>query len=112
MGTVAAAPGDTIYVNGTSGNDDWDGQSAVFTSGTNGPKLSIKNATKTVNAGGTVKIANGQYTGVNNTQIIINKNMNITRSKSKEYHNKRNRHQLDIPNKHRNNLKHPKLNIN
>jgi autotransporter family porin len=77
ISTVSAAPGDTIYVNGSSGNDSWDGLSAAWTSGTNGPKLSIKNATSTVNQNGTVKIANGVYTGINNTNITINKNMTL-----------------------------------
>ena len=76
MGNVAAAPGDIIYVNGSSGQDTWDGQLAVW-NGTSGPKATIKNATGTVNNGGTVNIANGLYTGVNNTNITINKNMII-----------------------------------
>ena len=75
--TVSAAPGDTIYVN-TGGNDSWDGQSAAYNDTTkSGPKLSIKNATGVVNTNGTINIANGQYTGQNNTNITINKNMNI-----------------------------------
>ena len=75
--TVSAASGNNIYVN-TEGNDSWDGQSVVYNSTTkSGPKLSIKNATGTVNKGGTIHIANGQYTGENNTNITINKNMNI-----------------------------------
>jgi hypothetical protein len=74
MGNVAAAPGDTIYVNGTSGQDTWDGQIPVW-NGTSGPKATIKNATGTVNTGGTVNIADGQYTGLNNTNININRNM-------------------------------------
>ena len=59
MGNVSAAPGDVIYVNG-SGNDSWDGQLAVW-NGTSGPKASIKNATGTVDNGGTVNIADGIY---------------------------------------------------
>ena len=75
---VSAAPGDTIYVNGSSGNDSWDGQSSVYNGTTgSGPKLSIKNATGTVNENGTVNIANGIYSGVNNTNVSINKNMAI-----------------------------------
>ena len=69
---------DTIYVNNATGNDSWDGQSATWISGTKtGPKLSIKNATGTVNNGGTVKIAKGIYKGENNTGITIDRNMNI-----------------------------------
>jgi hypothetical protein len=41
------------------------------------PKLSIKNATETVNNGGTVNIANGMYTGTKNTHITLDKNVNI-----------------------------------
>jgi len=77
VGNVAAAtPGDTIYVNYSSGNDSWDGQLAVW-NGTSGPKASIKNATGTVNSGGTVNIADGMYSGSQNTNITITKNMNI-----------------------------------
>lgn len=61
----------TIYVNGSSGNDDNDGSSWLLA------KKSIKNATKTVTNGGTVNIANGIYTGVNNTKITIDKSMTI-----------------------------------
>ena len=67
--------GDTIYVSG-SGNDSWDGQSAVW-NGTSGPKLSIKNAIGTVNTNGTIKIKKGVYTGINNTNIYINKNVTL-----------------------------------
>ena len=68
---VSATPINTIYVNGSGGNDTSDGSTWLLA------KKTIKNATGTVNINGTVKIANGQYTGVNNTQITIDKNMNI-----------------------------------
>ncbi len=71
----AASP--IIYVNGSGGNDSWDGQSLIY-NGTSGPKKSIKNATGTVTNGGMVDIANGLYTGAGNTNIVINKNMTIT----------------------------------
>ena len=75
VGDVSAAPGDVIYVNGSSGNDSWDGQSAIFQTGTlHGPKYSIKNATGTITSGGTVYIANGAYKEHN---INIDKYMNI-----------------------------------
>ncbi len=76
IGTVSADPG-IIYVNNATGNDSWDGQSATYISGLNGPKLSIKNATRTVNPNGNITIANGQYTGTGNTQITIDRNMTI-----------------------------------
>ncbi len=75
VGNVAAASGDNIYVN-THGNDSWNGQNPMW-NGTSGPKLSIKNATETVNSGGTVKIANGIYNGARNTNINLDKNVNI-----------------------------------
>lgn len=73
---VSAASGDNIYVNASSGNDNYDGLSAVF-NGTSGPKLSIKNATGTVNNNGTVYIANGQYSGDDNTNINLEWNMTL-----------------------------------
>ena len=74
--TSAASSGaDTIYVNVT-GNDTWDGQSATW-NGTSGPKQTIKNATDTVNNGGTVNIAEGTYSGSGNSNININKDMTI-----------------------------------
>jgi uncharacterized repeat protein (TIGR01451 family) len=69
---VVASSNDIVYVNCSSGNDNWDGSSWAK------PKLSIKNATGTVKINGQVKIANGQYRGVNNTNIYLNKNMIIT----------------------------------
>jgi autotransporter family porin len=71
VNTVSAADGDVIYVNGSSGSDDNDGYSPLTA------KLSIGNATGSVNANGTVSIADGLYTGIGNTNITINKNMNI-----------------------------------
>ncbi len=70
-GSVAAA-GDNIYVNKSSGNDANNGYTW------NTAKLTIKNATGTVNNGGTVNIASGTYTGTGNTNININQNMTIT----------------------------------
>ena len=75
MNNVAAADTSTLYVN-SSGNDSWDGQLAVW-NGTSGPKASIKNATESVDDGGTINIADGVYTGDQNTNIVIYKNMNI-----------------------------------
>ena len=47
MGNVCAA-GTTIYVNGSSGNDSWNGLNATHISGTlSGPKLSKKTQTST-----------------------------------------------------------------
>lgn len=73
----AASAASTIYVNGTGGNDTWDGASPTHTNGTTGPKLSIGNATGTASSGDTVKIADGTYKGPNNRNMTINKNMTI-----------------------------------
>ncbi|WP_424715157.1 chitobiase/beta-hexosaminidase C-terminal domain-containing protein [Methanobacterium sp.] len=76
VGNVAAANSSNIYVNSSSGNDSWDGQLAVW-NGTSGPKATIKNATGSVNNDGTINIADGIYSGPQNTNITIYKNMNI-----------------------------------
>lgn len=68
--TVSAADNDTMYV-ATNGSDSNDG----FSWDT--PKLTIKNATGTLNTNGTIHIAKGEYKGENNTGITIDKNMTI-----------------------------------
>ena len=65
-------------MNDSGGNDSWTGETAVWDGSTLiGPKKSIKNATGTVTDGGTVNIANGVYTGTDNTNVTIDKNMTI-----------------------------------
>ena len=77
VGNASAANSSSIYVS-TQGNDNWDGQYAIYQNNSiDGPKLSIKNAIGTVTTDGTVNIANGIYKGVNNTNITINKNLAI-----------------------------------
>ena len=72
MGNVAAAnPGDIIYVNSSGGHDSNNGSSWLYA------KQSISNAIGTVNTNGTVNVADGQYSGSDNTGITINKNMTI-----------------------------------
>ena len=73
INTTTAANTSNIYVN-THGNDSWNGFNSTYTSGLNGPKATIKNATGTVKSDGTVHIASGTYKENN---IAINKNMNI-----------------------------------
>ena len=74
VGNASAA---TVYVS-THGNDSWTGGSVTHKANTViGPKLTIKNATKSINNGGTLYIVNGTYTGSGNTNITINKNMTI-----------------------------------
>ena len=70
IGSVSA-DSSLIYINGSSGNDDNDGLSWETS------KLTIKNATGSVSNHGAVNIADGEYTGENNTNIVIDKNMHI-----------------------------------
>ena len=71
LGAVSAVEGDVIYVNGSLGNDANDGFTA------DAPKLTIKNATGSVNPNGVINIAKGLYSGINNTGINIDKNITI-----------------------------------
>ncbi len=71
LGAVSAVDGDVIYVNGSLGNDANDGFTA------DAPKLTIKNATGSVNPNGAIYIAKGLYSGINNTGINIDKNITI-----------------------------------
>jgi predicted outer membrane repeat protein len=60
-----------MYINGSSGNDNNDGLSWETS------KLTIKNATSSVVDHGVVNIADGEYTGTSNTNVVIDKNMQI-----------------------------------
>jgi uncharacterized repeat protein (TIGR01451 family) len=75
MDTASAAS--SIYVNVTSGNDAWNGQSQFYTNGTNGPKKTISSGVTAVDANGTVNLADGIYSGNGNNGITISKNMTI-----------------------------------
>ncbi|WP_321422680.1 hypothetical protein [uncultured Methanobacterium sp.] len=59
-----------IYVN-TTGNDTTGNGTAE------NPYLTIQQGMTNVEPNGTIRIANGQYSGENNTNLIINKNMTI-----------------------------------
>jgi parallel beta-helix repeat protein len=63
----------TLYVNGTSGNDTYDGTSPTWVSGTIGPKKTIQNASNSVDTSGTVNVASGTY----NEHITIGKSLNL-----------------------------------
>ena len=58
-------------MNVSYGNDSWDGQTWQTA------KLTIQNATGTVNPNGVVSIADGVYSGDGNTNITIDRNMTI-----------------------------------
>ena len=70
IGSVSA-DSSVIYVNGSSGDDSWDGLSWETA------KLTIGNAIETVDDGGTVNIANGTYTGDGNKNINVDKSVTI-----------------------------------
>jgi parallel beta-helix repeat protein len=65
---VSSAFTTTYYVNGSTGNDAWDGLAAVW-DGTHGPKKTIQ-AGINVSAGtDTVSVADGTYTGAGNKDL-------------------------------------------
>ncbi len=68
VNTVSAA--NEVYVN-TTGNDSGTGTAYD-------PYLTIQTGINNLNPNGIIHLANGQYTGVNNNNITINKNMTIT----------------------------------
>ena len=74
INATSAANSPNIYVNGSSGNDNWNGLNSTWINTTNGPKATIQNATGTVGSNGTVKVASGTY---DETGIEINTNMQI-----------------------------------
>ncbi len=73
INTTSAANSSSVYVS-TNGNDNWNGLNSTYTSGLNGPKATISNATGTVQSKGTVHVASGTY---NENNIQINTNMTI-----------------------------------
>ncbi|HBC32185.1 MAG TPA: hypothetical protein DC024_13210, partial [Clostridiales bacterium] len=73
VSSVNAAPLPTasqVYVS-TNGSDANSGT-------TDSPYLTIQKGVDSISENGTVYIANGVYNGTGNTNITINKNMNIT----------------------------------
>ncbi|MFA5401167.1 MAG: choice-of-anchor U domain-containing protein [Dehalococcoidia bacterium] len=65
----------TVYVNGSTGDDAWDGSSPLHTAGNVGPKLTIQAGIDTACAAGTVNIAAGTYNQAD--FITINKSLTL-----------------------------------
>ncbi len=58
---IAGATATNYYINASTGNDSYDGLSATWTSGTNGPKATIQAAFALAGTGDVVNIADGTY---------------------------------------------------
>jgi len=70
---LAAAPAraETYYVNGTTGNDAWDGLCEEWGGGTCGPKKTIQAGVNVALGGDDVIVADGVYAGASNTNIYF-----------------------------------------
>ncbi len=81
INNTVAATTPSIYVS-TNGNDSWDGLNSTYIGDKSGPKATIKNATSTLNSGGTVYIDSGTYKEnnitINTDMSIIGKNQETT----------------------------------
>jgi hypothetical protein len=63
------ARAETYYVNGTTGNDNWDGLCEEWNGGTCGPKKTIQAGVNASSDGDSVIVADGVYAGAGNTSI-------------------------------------------
>jgi predicted outer membrane repeat protein len=68
LSLMTAAQAATNYVNGTAGNDSYDGLAPVW-DGAHGPKQTIQAAVNISASNDTVQVAAGTYTGTGNTAV-------------------------------------------
>ena len=70
---LLTAPGraETYYVNGTTGNDNWDGLCEEWDGGACGPKQTIQAGVNVASAGDVVIVADGVYAGAGNTNVYF-----------------------------------------
>jgi parallel beta-helix repeat protein len=72
----------TIYVNGTIGDDAWDGACETWADGTCGPKVTIQAGIDIALDGDTIRVADGVYAGLGNRDLDFRGRLVTVRSAS------------------------------
>ena len=69
--------GETYYVNGTAGDDTWNGKCSVWDGGTCGPKATLQAAVSLAVGGDEIRVADGIYTGPGNRSLALNEKITL-----------------------------------